>query len=130
MPDTPVLRGGFVLVLLAAVLAGCGLGPPTDEEMISETATTYLRALADGDTVKACAQLTPRAQGGHCDQAIKERLSRFEPDALKNAADASTDIDVDGDRATAGLSEPEGARFLLAKVGGAWRIDFGYTLPE
>jgi hypothetical protein len=30
--------------------------------------------------------------------------------------------------ATAGLSEPQGARFLLVKVGSDWRIDSGYTL--
>lgn len=59
---------------------------------------------------------------------MKERLARLSPDALTGAADASMDIDVDGNRAGVGLSEPEGARFLLAKVGGEWRIDSGYTL--
>jgi hypothetical protein len=117
-----------VVVLLAAVLTGCGVGPATDEEKISETATTYLRALADGDTAKACAQLTPRARGERCEQTIGGRLSGLDPDSLKNAADASIGIDVDGDTATARLSEPEGARFLLAKVGDEWRIDSGYTL--
>jgi len=127
----PAVLAVLVLGLLAAALTACGVGVPTDEENVSKTATTYLRALADGDTAKACAQLTPRAQGGRCEAVMKERLSRLDPHALKNAADASTDIDVDGDRATAGLSEPEDARFLLAKVGGEWRIDSGYTLgPE
>ena len=37
-------------------------------------------------------------------------------------------IEVDGDTATAELSEPQGARFLLVKVGSDWRIDSGYTL--
>jgi hypothetical protein len=59
---------------------------------------------------------------------MKERLPRLDTDALKDAADGSIDIDIDDDRATAGLSEPEGARFLLAKVGAEWRIDSGYTL--
>jgi hypothetical protein len=118
----------LVLALLAAVVTGCGVGPATDEEKISETATTYLRALADGDTAKACAQLTRRTRGERCEQTIGDRLSRLDPDSLKNAADASMDIDVEGDTATAGLSEPEGARFLLAKVGGEWLIDSGYTL--
>jgi len=118
----------LVLGLFAAALTACGVGAATDEEKVSKTATTYLRALADGDTAKACAQLTPRAQGSGCEAALKERLSRLDPDALKSAADGSMNIDVDGDRATAGLSEPGGARFLLAKVGGEWRIDSGYTL--
>jgi pimeloyl-ACP methyl ester carboxylesterase len=131
--QTPTItRGGVVacllLALLAVTLTGCGFGKATNEEKISKTATTYLRALANGDTAKACAQLTRRASGGRCETATTERLSRLEPDALKNAADGSLEIDVHGDTATAGLSEPDGARFLLARVGGEWRIDSGYTL--
>jgi hypothetical protein len=116
------------LLLLAIAVAGCGVGPATNEEKISKTATTYLKALADGNTGTACAQLTPRARSEGCDQAMKERLSRLDPDALKDAADGSMDIDVDGSQATAGLSEPEGARFRLVKTGDEWRIDSGYTL--
>jgi hypothetical protein len=59
---------------------------------------------------------------------MKERLSRLDPDTLKDAADGSMDIDVDGSQATAGLSEPQGARFRLVKTGDEWRIDSGYTL--
>ena len=117
-----------VLVLLAAALTGCGVGAATNEEKISKAATTYLQALADGDPAEACAQLTRRARGERCEQTMRERLPRLDSDALKNAADGSMDIDVDGNRATAGLAEPEGARFVLAKVGGEWRIDSGYTL--
>lgn len=125
-------RGGIVavlaLALLAAVVTGCGIGTASNEETISKTATTYLRALAAGDTAKACAQLTRRAKGEQCEAAVKERLSRLDADALAGAADGPMDIDVDGDRATARLSEPEGARFLLARAGAEWRIDSGYTL--
>jgi hypothetical protein len=126
-----VRRGGILAVLvalLAVVLTGCGVGPVTDEEKISKTTTTYLLALADGDAAKACAQLTRDARGRDCEAAMAERLSQLDPDALRSAADASMDIEVDGDTATAGLSEPEGARFLLAKIGDEWRIDSGYTL--
>jgi hypothetical protein len=118
----------LVLAFLAAALMGCGVGKATNEEKINQTASTYLRALADGDTAKACAQLTPRMRGEGCETVMKERLSRLDSDALKNAADGSIDVDIDGDSATARLSEPEGARFLLAKVGDEWRIDSGYTL--
>jgi len=126
------IRGALLallaLVLLTAALTGCGIGRASNEEKISKTATTYLRALADGDAAKACSQLTRRARGGQCKAATKERLSRLEPDALKNAADGSLNIDIHDDSATAGLQEPEGARFVLAKIGGEWRIDSGYTL--
>jgi hypothetical protein len=123
-------RLGIVLLLLvlAVVVAGCGVGPATNEEKISKTATTYLRALARGDTVTACAQLTSRARGEGCSRAMKERLSGLDPDALKGAADDSMDIDVDGNRATVGVSKPEGAQFLLVKTNDEWRIDSGYTL--
>jgi len=126
-----VPRGGVLAALALALLAatlGCGVGKASNEEKISKTATSYLRALADGDTAKACAQLTRRAKSGRCEQALKERLSRLQPDALKNAADGSIDLDVHGNTATAGLSEPKGARFVLKKVGGEWLIDSGYTL--
>lgn len=129
---TIVGRGGLlavlVLALLAPALTGCGVGPATNQEKISKTATTYLKALADGDAAKACAQLTSRARGGRCEAAVSERLSRLDADALKRAADESMDIDVNGDTATAGLSEPQGARFVLMKLGDDWRIDSGYTL--
>jgi hypothetical protein len=132
MRERTGVRGGILavlaLALLAVVLTGCGVGPASNEQKISKTATTYLRALADGDTAKACTQLTPRARGERCEQTIRERLSGLDPDSLKNAADASMGIEVDGDTATATLSEPEGARFLLAKMGGEWLIDSGYTL--
>jgi hypothetical protein len=118
----------LVLALLAAALTGCGVGKATNEEKINKTASTYLRALADGDTAEACAQLTRRAKGERCESAMKERLSGLDADVLKNAADGSIDVKIDGDSATAGLSEPEGARFVLAKVGAEWRIESGYTL--
>jgi len=119
----------ILLVLVLAVAAtGCGVGRATNEEKISKTASTYLRALADSDTATACAQLTPRARGEACDQAMKERLRRLDSGVLKAAADDSMDIDVNGNRASAGLSEPPGARFLLVKTNDEWRIDSGYTL--
>jgi hypothetical protein len=118
----------LLLLLLAIALAGCGVGPATDKEKVSKTATTYLKALADGDTATACAQLTRRTRGEECDQAMTERLSGLDPEALDDAADSSMDIDVDGNRATAGLSEPEGAQFVLVKRGDEWLIDSGYTL--
>lgn len=122
------MRVILLVLVLAVAAAGCGVGRATNEEKISKTASMYLSALADGDTATACAQLTPSARGEACDQATKERLARLDPEVLKNAAEDSMDIDVDGNRASAGVSEPPGARFLLVKTNGEWRIDSGYTL--
>jgi hypothetical protein len=116
------------LAPLAAALTACGVGRASNEEQISKTATTYLRALADGDSAKACAQLTRRARGGRCQQVLKERLSRLDPEALTRAADGSLDIDVQDDRATAGLSEPQVDRFMLTRVRADRRIDAGYNM--
>jgi hypothetical protein len=130
--ESMIARGGLLaglfLAFLALALTGCGVGPATNEEKISKTATTYLKALADGDAATACTQLTRRARGVGCEAAMTERLSGLDSDALRIAADGSMDIDVHDGTATAGLSEPEGARFALARIGDDWRIDSGYTL--
>jgi hypothetical protein len=123
-----VLAAVGLLLLLAVAVTGCGVGAATNEEKVSKTATTYLKALAKRDTARACAQLTARAQDEDCERTLKARLASLDAGALNDAADASMDIDVEGDRATAGLSEPEGAEFRLVKKGDEWRIDSGYTL--
>ena len=126
-----VARGGAVAILVLALLGaltGCGVGRASNQEKVSKTVVTYLRALADGDTAKACAQLTRRAQGARCQHVLKKRRSRLDPDALTSAADASLDLNIHGNTGRAGLSDPKGARLVLAKVGGEWRIDSGYTL--
>jgi hypothetical protein len=122
------LLGLFLVALLAATLTGCGFGPAGAREKISKTTDTYLRALAGGDTAKACAQLTRRAKGRRCEATLKERLSHLEADALTRAADGSIDFEVHGNTATARLSEQKGARFVLKKVGRQWLIDSGYTI--
>ena len=125
-----VARGGVLAIVVLALLGatGCGVGRESNQEKVSKTVVTYLRALAGGDTAKACAQLTRRAQGARCQQVLKERRSRLDPDALTSAADASLDFDIHGNTATAGLSNPKGARLVLANVGSEWRIGSGYTL--
>jgi pimeloyl-ACP methyl ester carboxylesterase len=126
-------RRGIVAIvavaLLAAAFTGCGVGGAGDKEKISKTATSYLRALAAGDTGKACVQLTPRGQAAGCASAVTERLSRLDSRALSRAADASMGIKVHGNAATATLAEPHGARLVLARVGHEWRINSGYTVP-
>src|SRR6184192_4191631 len=103
-----LVPAALVLTLLALAVTGCGIGRAGDKEKISKTATTYLRALAAGDTAKACAQLTRRARGERCETASKQRLASLEAKALKDAADGSLEIDVHGKTATAGLPELDG----------------------
>ena len=112
-PRSAVARGGVLAILalvLLGALTGCGVGRASNQEKVSKTVVTYLRALADGDTAKACAQLTRRAQDARCQQVLKERRSRLDPNALTSAADASLDLNIHGNTATAGLSDPEGDR--------------------
>jgi pimeloyl-ACP methyl ester carboxylesterase len=116
-----------VLALVAGA-AGCTVQSGTSKGEISKTASTYLTALAKRDAAGACAQLTPAARGRDCERTIKARMSRLDPAALNRTVDHSMDIDVHGKTATAGLSEPRGARLALAKVGARWRIDSGYTV--
>src|SRR5436190_1241166 len=108
----------LALPLLALAVTGCGIGRAGDKEKISKTATTYLSALAAGDTAKACAQLTRHARGERCETTTKRRLARLEPDALKDAADGSLDIDVHGKTATAGLRRPWRARSARRRAAG------------
>ncbi len=123
-----VLATIVVLAVLTVGLTGCGVGRASNKEKISKTSVSYLRALADGDTATACAQLTRAAKGSACEASMRGRLSGLESGALKRAADDSMDIEVHGATATVALAEPEGARFVLKRSGGDWRIDSGYTL--
>src|SRR5207247_1620983 len=104
-------------------------GRATNQEQVSKTATTYLRALAAGNIARACAQLTTRGQGAGCAPALRARLSRLDRGELRRAADDSMQIDVHGAGATAVLAEPHAARLMLVRRGGVWRIASGYTVP-
>jgi pimeloyl-ACP methyl ester carboxylesterase len=124
-----VLAIAAAAALLAVALAGCGVGRTTSREEISKTTTTYLKALAAGDTTEACGQLTRRARRARCAAGLSDRLARLDPSALRRAADGAIDIQVHGGAATAVLARPRGARLVLARAAGAWRIDAGYLVP-
>jgi hypothetical protein len=117
----------LVLALLAAALAGCGFGRASNEEKISKTATTYLRALEDAIPPRHVGS-SPATRSARCEHMLKQRLSRLDPDALRRAADGSMDFDVNGNRATASWSKPQPAHFVLVQGRYEWRIDSGYTL--
>ena len=119
----------LAVAALAAGIAACGAGPATDKDKIAKTTGTYLQALAEDDTAAACRQLSRRAQGDHCPQALTRPRSQLTPDTIKAAADASLSITVHGNTATASLGQPHGAHLTLVKLGSGWRIDSGFTVP-
>jgi pimeloyl-ACP methyl ester carboxylesterase len=127
----PIGRRGLLagLVVLACFIAACGLGPATDKDKIAKTTSSYLRALAHGDTVTACAALSPRARGDRCRTTLDRRAARLTPAGLEDAADSSLEISVHGATAISTLGKPAGARLHLVKAGGAWRIDSGFAVP-
>lgn len=117
----------------ALLLAGCGIGEPGAEGKVSETTDRYLRALAGGDTERACEQLTATARAaldGSCASAMEALASRVGRDALDAAADGGVEIDIDGDRASAQVRELEGTRLALVRAGQDWRIADGYSLER
>jgi hypothetical protein len=118
---------------VALVATGCGFGEPTAEGKIATAADDYLRALADDDTTKACAQLAASAKRKFdrpCDDALHEVASGIGSDSLSAAADGGVDVTVDGTRGFAEVRSLDGARLTFTKVGTEWRITSGHALDE
>ena len=115
------------------MLAGCGVGSASPESKISETTDTYLRALASGDTTKACAHLTAQAKstlGTSCAAAMKEIATRVGRHRLTEAADQGSSISVDGSNGSATLKGLNDARMGLVDSGSSWLIESGYALDS
>jgi hypothetical protein len=118
---------------VALAAAGCGFGEPTAEGKIATAADEYLRALADDNTAKACAQLAATAKSEFdrpCDDELHEVASRIGEDALSAAADGGVDVTVDGAHGFAEVRELDGARLTFAKAGAEWRITSGHALDH
>jgi hypothetical protein len=129
------------LLAASAVLAGCG-GGGSDQAAVQQTLTTYLHALADGDGVKACSQLTtseaiqfaayvgqqdPQIDSSNCAAAISALSGSLGGDGAAKLRNATVDnVKVSGDSATAdvvgGTTTPQ-----LSKVAGRWFISGGLT---
>ena len=120
---------GVLLLLLAVLVAGCGVGS-ADEGEISDAADTYLRSLAAGDTTAACEQLTASARSdldGGCEAALRRIAARVGPQRLEAAADSGIDIAIDGTTGSAIVGELD-ARLTLVAVGDGWMISDGHRL--
>jgi hypothetical protein len=122
MRTAPLLAAAAAAFALAA--AGCGVGS-SDEGAVSETAETYLSALADGDFALACAQLAPSARpAGDCAAGVRASAAGMGRDRFAADADGKSQLEVDGDAATVTL--PSGATLRLARVGEAWLVSTPY----
>lgn len=117
------LRTLVVLAVLAALAAGCGASA---EEQVTETAKTFVTAIGDGESEKACDQLTDEVkkqfeQAGSCEMLFDGVAKAGNQEAFKKAAaEAKVEkIKVDGDNATA---EVGGGTYNFKKVDGDWKI--------
>jgi hypothetical protein len=117
-------------LLVALVLAGCGSGGPTDEELVARTVTEFGRATAAKDYTRLCERiLSPSLVaevtdiGLPCEEALRKGLGDVKDPRLTIGR-----IEVDGDRATAEIrtsatgQAPSRDTLRLERVDGTWRI--------
>jgi hypothetical protein len=123
----------LVLVLTAALLAGCG---GSDKSKVESTVRDFVKATNDRDADKWCDKLTTKdfkeqatgATGGQATKACKRQLK-----SLRRPSVQLIRIDrvkIDGDNATAATTiDAQGQRapqaFRLKKEDGDWRIGGG-----
>jgi hypothetical protein len=129
------MRSSMILVLavFAITLTGCGVGAASPEMKVSETTDDYLRALAAGDTAKACAQLAPTAKrqlAGDCGAAMKQIASHVGAGRLTDAADDGLELDVAEFSARVTVPALNNARLVLVRSGERWRIRDGFELDS
>lgn len=120
------------LVLAAAVLGACGGGG--EEEDIEAVVSDFSAALLDTDGPKACAllteaaieELTQQPEVAACEKAV-DGAGEPTDDDRENLEDPEvTDIEVDGDTATAQVTatgEEGESRTRFRRVDGDWKID-------
>jgi hypothetical protein len=138
------MRGAALVAILAAtLLAGCGASAEGDVE---DTVHTYFEAVAKGRGAQACNVLTRQGtqqlfdsldqagdvSGLGCPEAIERASSQFPPEFKRTVGKLEvSDVDVDGDRATATFGGGEGspAKVSLRRVEDRWLIDGPAAAP-
>ena len=119
------MRRLLPLIVAAALLSGCG-----ESGAVEKRVDALYDALAAKDARSVCGMLTTEqrrilARGGRdCEDVMGQGL-RFLDGALPRLRDAKvTDVEIDGDRATATVERPDGRenRIGLRKEGGRWLV--------
>lgn len=132
-------------MLALAALAGCGGGPKTDADAVSQVLKSAAGAVADGNGDKACGYLTPQAQsqaaqqvgaggvlaGVDCPTMVKRATAFMAPLDRQQIKDLDpSNVVVNGTAASATMSTAAGTpqtggisvQVNLTKVGSDWMI--------
>jgi hypothetical protein len=123
-------RIALAVAAVAPVLAGCGSGGPTDEQLVARTVSAFGRATAAKDYRALCDRILAPSLieqvtsiGLPCEKALERGLGGVRSPRLALGA-----VTVDGDRATAEVrtaaanQAPSRDTLRLEKVRGAWRV--------
>jgi hypothetical protein len=135
------VRLALVVVVLGALLAGCGSSGPTDRQQIETALLTYYKSFGKGDTAGACnelakdtrAALEKAGRGKNCTAILDAARKRPDYAAIASKLQNArvTNITIAADKASAVVLVPGvttngalGARTTvpLLKEGGAWKI--------
>ena len=124
------MRRPVILVAVAAALAGCGQGGPSDEDLVARTVSAFARASAAKDYTTLCDRLLApslvarlEGVGLPCKRALRKALGDVQDPRLTIGR-----ITVNGDRASAEIrtsasgQAPSKDTLELQRVNGGWRI--------
>jgi hypothetical protein len=132
---------GVALIVLAALLVGCGGSQESPEQQRARATVDRLQdAVAEGDFETACGLMTAAGRqqlgrGGHfdapiCFQDIRGFAIglRAKTGSKEYAFPAIAKVETDGDAGTVTLSAEDGveSRIPLRRLGGQWKIDALY----
>jgi hypothetical protein len=126
------------VLALAVSIAGCGVTPPSAEELAGNTVQRYMNALASGYYSKACSVLDSRTRaslGGpagsrvSCEKVLARCLPYNATIAKRDQSQllyATVQVRIERSRAAANVSGTAVARKIrevtLTKKGGSWEL--------
>jgi len=122
---TSIATGAAALALVLT-LSACGVGTPTAEGQVSESADTFLRALADDRPGAACRQIWPPSVSGPqspCPTAMRHFAGQVGRQTLATFADQGAEISIDGRTATATFRRSGALQLTLHLTRDRWLVD-------